>query len=166
MGREQIDRVLMALEGGFAGALAGEDEAAARDLAFSLAQDVPVIVDILRDGGRLVLGGSRVPITRVGHDFLEAGPWLVPTERAVVALGREILPVQITQVFLGALRLAARHGNEVAVGLVVGAEQAGVLVRAGATHVVVKGPVGGPVAVPIREIAYVRRVRGGSTGEP
>ena len=156
--------MLRRLEGEFEAALTGEDEAAARDLGFSLSQDVPVEVDMLRDGAAVLLGGARIPVDRLGHDYLEAGPWLVPLDRAVISLGDPKLPARAAQVFLGALRAEARRASSVAVGVSAGPEISGIVVRANPTHVVIENL--NRVAVPLREIAYVRLVSGGSAGVP
>ena len=164
MGGWDLEQMLRGLEGEFEAALAGDDEAAARDLAFSLAQDVPVVVDALREGAFVVVSGSTVPVDRLGHDYLEAGDWVVPLERAVISLGHTRRPRQIHQVFVGALRAAAREAASVTVGLSSGAEVSGALERANPSHLVVENL--SRVAVPLREVAYVRLVRGGSAGVP
>lgn len=162
MGDWDGGRLLSTLEGEFQAALAGEEEIAARDLAFSLAQDVPVGVDVTRRGGSLLLPDVRLPIEGIGHDFLAAGLWFVPRDRAVISLGGPVRPRPLAQVFLGVLRGLAREAARVVVGLGTGAELGGSIARANATHLVLCDR--DEVAVPVAEVTYLRRVPGGSAG--
>ena len=164
MGHGEAERLMWALEGELAAAVATEDDVAASDLAFSLDQDVGLAVDILRSGGHLLLAGVRIPIDHISHDYLEAGDWIVPLDRAVVALGAAAAPTTHRDVLLGRLRRMARAGTSLAVGLAHGAEISGWVERATTDHLIVRGRES--VGVPLKEIAYVRRVRGGSADAP
>lgn len=159
MGELSARHLLNVLDGEFAAALVSADDAAAEDLAFSLAQDVPVVEDLRREGGSVRVAGATCPVTRLGHDFLEAGPWLVPTERAVVSVGGQGVPEQFAQVFLGRLRGLARRRAWVTVG-VGGENLCGCVEKATPAHLVVRGPL--CWAIPLPRIDYVRLALGGS----
>ena len=160
MGHWESERLLSALEGEFAAAVAAEEDVAAADLAFSLGQDVPITVDLARAGGVLLVDERRIPISLVAHDYIGAADWLVPLERAVIELGASSLPAIERDVWLAALRRTARYGGEVAVGLPGGREICGQVGRATPQHLVLVGR--GAVATPLSEVRYVRRVPGGS----
>lgn len=163
MGWGDTDKLIAGLEGHFAAAVAAEDDIAADDLAFSLAQDLQVEDDLTRIGGAVVIGDVRRAVDAVAEDFLVAGDWLVPLTRAVVEVGAARPARSIPEVLLGRLRSMARAQAEVSVGVgsnVVG----GRLVRAGAAHVVVQSRRS--VAVPLSRLEYVRRVSGGSADVP
>ena len=164
VGHGEAERLFWALDGEMAAALATEDDVAASDLAFSLDQDVALTVDLVRSGGCLLLDGLRVPIARLSHDYLEAGDRIVPLDRAVVTLGADAPPTIHKDVLLGRLRRMARARAWVGVGLARGAEVSGRVERATPDHLVVRARES--VGVPLREIVYVRRVRGGSADAP
>lgn len=161
---KEAERLLSALGGELAAALAAEEDIAASDLAFSLGQDVDVTVDLVRGGGRVLLDDLQVPVDRVAHDYLEAGDWIVPLDRAVIALGREPVPSVHADVMLAALRRLARRDVRVTVGLRDGGRLDGAVSRATPAHLVVRGQ--GSLAVPLNEVTYVRRARGGSADAP
>ena len=158
-------RLITALEGEFAAAASADDDIAASDLAFSLAQDVPVWIDVIRRGGRIVLDDSTIPIEAVGHDFLVAGGRLLPMAHAIVTVGDAPPPNSIADVLVGALRRLARSRAEVVVRTAPPAKEVqGVLARCGSDHLVVSGPH--VTAVPLSMIASVRRVPGGLADAP
>lgn len=158
-GRTDADRLIASLDGEFSAAIGAEEDAAADDLAFSLSQDISIMEDLARDGGSLLMAGAEVWITRVAHDFVTAGDWLVPTDRAVVRVGGGRRACRIPDVFLAALRRLARAEAEV----VAGAGRAGYrgrLARATPEHVLIDGIE--RVALPLAAVDYVRLVRAGS----
>ena len=163
MGRSHLEGLFAELDAGFAAAIAAEEEVAADDLAFSLSQDLPVPDELARTGGSLVVGGVVVPIDRVGHDFVEAGPWLAPLARSVVGLGGSPPALPLPDVFLGVLRRFARARSEIAVGSTEGSYQ-GRVVRATPGHLVIDGAR--KVAIPLARVDYVRLVRGGLADAP
>ena len=159
MGRMHLERLFSGLEAGFSAVIAAEEDVAADDLAFSLSQDLLVSDDLVRSGGSVVIDGAVVPIEVVGHDFLAAGPWLVPLDRAVVELTGASSAERTHDVLLGVLRRLARAGSVVSIGC-GGDVHAGRVVRASASHVVVDAVR--MVAVPLERVDYVRLARGGS----
>ena len=159
MRQGHLQGLIAELEGRFEAAVRAEEDAAARDLAFSLSQDVPVVEEIFRRGGSVRLDRSEVPVSSVGHDFLRAGSWLVPIDRAVVALGGTRTPIAEADVLIAVLRRWARSGTYVEVGC--GAPHvAGYLRTAGVSDLLVEG--GARVRIPLARVDYIRRVRGGS----
>jgi hypothetical protein len=159
MGRSHLERLFAGLDAGFAAAVVSEEGVAADDLAFSLSQDLAVPDDLARSGGSLLIEGVAAPVDRVGHDFLAAGPWLAPLDRAMVDLGGSRPALPLPDVFLAVLRRLARAGSEVAVGCAEGAYQ-GRVVRASSSHLVIDGPR--KVGIPLARVDYVRLVRAGS----
>jgi hypothetical protein len=159
VGRLDLERLFSSLEAGFAAAVASEEDVAADDLAFSLSQDLSVADELVRSGGSVLVDGVAAPIEVAGHDFLRAGPWFVPIDRAVVGLGGASPAIPLHDVFLGVLRRLARSRSEVAVGC-AGGVYSGRLVRASSSHIVVEGAR--TVAIPPMRADYVRLVRGGS----
>ena len=165
VGNGAVRRLLVSLEGNFEAGLEAEIDAAADDLAFSLAQDVPLTHEILRSGASVLIGDGEAPVTAIGHDYVAAGQWLVPLAAAVVRLGGSPRPIAEPDVFLVRLRRLARGRDGVAVGR-RGTSQTfeGYIERANATHLVVTGVA--RWLLPIAEVAYVRRARGGSADGP
>lgn len=155
------EHLLIALGGAFSAGLAGTDDIVASDLAFSLAQDVPVTEDLRRDGGCVCLGDIAVPVTHLAHDFVQASDWIVPLERAIISSCDAEPPAAIPQVFLGRLRASAREGAYVTVGFGDGLPVSGRVAKATPSHVVVRNSRS--VAIPLTRIDYVRFVPGGST---
>jgi len=153
--------VFEVLEGQFAAAIAAEDALAGADLAFSLAQDVPVIEEVFRDGGRVRVRDVDAAVTSIGHDFLQAGSWLIPLDRAVLTIGHEAQPVEVHDVLLARLRREARAAATVAVGIREGTELEGWLERVTPTHLVLRN--GSRCGIPLAELDYLRLVRGDST---
>ena len=159
MGRSQLEGLFAGLDAGFAAAVASEEGIAADDLAFSLSQDLSVADDLSRSGGSLLVDGVVVPIERVGHDFVAAGQWLAPLDRAMVELGGSLPAPALPDVFLAVLRRLARAGSEVSVGCGEGTYR-GRLERASSNHIVIDGLR--KMGIPLARVDYVRLVRGGS----
>jgi len=164
LGQRDADRLIDVLEGGFRAAIRGGEDVSAADLAFSLAQDVSAIDDLRRDGGRVRLPGLNFPITEVGHDYVQAGAWLVPLDRAILAIGGEARPRDGAQMLLGRLRLLAREAAGATVGVGEARSIAGIVVKATTAHLVVRNAQ--IWAIPLPEIVFVRLFRGGSKGVP
>ena len=161
MGHADADQMIRLLDGKFRAAIVGMEDAVASDLAFSLSQDVPVVDELLRDGGRVRVDGVAARITRIAHDYVEAGGWLVPLTKAVVTVGGERPPIPTAQVLVGRLRALARAGAHVTIGL-RDTGVAGAVLKATPTHLVVRGSL--VYAVPLEQIEFVRLSRGGSEG--
>jgi len=160
----QLEQRLQVLAAEFSAAIVAEEELAANDLAFSLAQDVPLHDELRRCGARLKIAEAEIPVTHLGHDFVVAGPWVARIDRAVLVLDAGVRPAGLPQVFLGKLRALARARARVTVGVTGGHDVRGSLEQAAPTHVIVAGRE--RCAVPVPTIDYVRLSRGGSVDEP
>lgn len=157
--RTDADRLISSLTAEFSAAIGAEDDAAADDLAFSLSQDISIMEDLAREGGSLLIAGADTWISRVAHDFVMAGAWIVPIDRAVVRLGGGRPASRTPDVLLAALRRLARAGARI----VAGAGETGYrgrLARATPGHVLIEGIE--RVALPLAAVDYVRLVRVGS----
>lgn len=163
VGSNEAARLVSALEGAFRAARITQDDLAANDLAFSLAQDIPLADDLLRRGGSLLIDEEWRPVDAVGHDYVRAGAWLVPTQRAVVELGSEIPPGREPTILLSRLRRLARQSAEVKVGTGFG-EFAGRITKCASDHVQISGRR--ELAIPLGDVLYVRCAREGSVDVP
>lgn len=163
-----LDRLIASLDASFGAAIARQEEEAASDLAFSLAQDR----DMRSAAARLaplqlvMQDGDSHPVTRIGSDYFGAGDplsVLVPSHRALL---REVSPrgaaVGTSPERMGNILLRwARQGHvvEVSTGH---ARVRGRLTRAARDHIEVLGPRG-RYLVAWREVCSIRRVLEGST---
>jgi hypothetical protein len=163
-----LQRTIEALEASFDAALEQSEEAAADDLAFSLAQDSRLAVALSRSCGyRLhVAGVGPLEISTVGLDFVGAGDPLevvAPSARAIAigepsgdaspAGGR---PSMIRVPMLEVLRGWARRGHSAEVGTTEDTFR-GVLTRGCPDHIAL-GCGSREVLVGISAVRYVRRV--------
>lgn len=129
-----LDNLFLDLGAQLEGAGRRDEEEAANDLAFSLAQD-RFLADTLRRGGAiaaLTRGGGRLPVAAVGEDFL----WTGPLSEQVLRLDYAVLsqadrgdpPVGWKLSLAQLLRLLARAGAVVEIhceaGIVAGRLQA------------------------------------------
>lgn len=141
LGNRRLEKLFAGLDIAFEAAAAREDEVAASDFAFSLAQD-RTLHDVLErvPGADLCIeGGGRAPIRAAGADYFETEPRrvLVPAAGACVRIRASGPAVQIrADCFLDLLRREARAGAAVAVRS-GGAEVAGRLAYAGRDHIAV-----------------------------
>ena len=166
MQRDEASAVIAALEGAFDAAVEAAEDRAATDLAFSLAQDVPLGTEILRRGGSVHVGELVAPIATVAHDYLgcRAPEVLIPLMAARVRCPGFDLPSAVPDVFVSALRRLTRAGSRVVVGTSEG-EFSGRLTKAAPDHVGVADGAG-TAFVGVGEIRWVRLVRGGSVDAP
>jgi hypothetical protein len=159
VGHADVDRLIVSLGSEFSAALTCEEDLAAADLAFSLSQDISISEDLTRMGGVLLMPDAEAPIDHLGHDFVLADRWLVPTGKAVVRLGGPRPVSKLPDVLVAVLRRLARTRAEVVAGA-AGRGHRGLLARATPEYVLVQGI--GSVALPMGSIDYVRLVREGS----
>jgi hypothetical protein len=162
-----LDRLIASLDASFGAAIARQEEEAASDLAFSLAQDRDMLSAAARVAPlELVMqDGDFHPVTRIGSDYFGAGDplsVLVPSHRALLQEGSargEV--VTSSERMLNVLLRWARRGSvvEVSTGH---ARVRGRLTRAGRDHIEVLGPRGRYI-VARGEVCCVRRVLEGST---
>ncbi len=106
-------RWLETLEASFEASLARDEEVAARDLAFSLAQDRDLGLAAQRmDGCALLLeGGAALQVTEIGLDYLRADTVVAPLGRAIVRAAPEApAPVRAERKLLELLNGACRSG--------------------------------------------------------
>lgn len=159
MGSNGAQGLLSALEAAFRAARVSEDDLAAADLAFSLAQDISLVDDLCRQGGTVLVEEGSIPIDLVGHDYLSASDWLIPLGKAIVELGGQVVPRREPTILLSRLRHLARAGATVSVGTRL-AGVVGRITKCTPDHLEVRGRR--HLAIPLGEVAYVRRARGGS----
>lgn len=168
MADPQLQRLLSSLEATFEAAVTRQEEEAASDLAFSLAQDQPLQEVLLRSGSlRLLLdGGEALAVFVVGTDFVVAGnpPRVLPsTSAAFVTGGDSGPPRHAPSSLLALLRRWARSRASVAV-LVGGRAYSGDLIQATPDHLTLEAPTGRFV-IGIRSIKEMRLLSGGSAGD-
>lgn len=150
------------LDAAFRAAVSHRERGAASDLAFSLAQDVPLRRELLRLGGCVVTAdGGRIEVHLAGVDFVAAGPLWVPLGRAVIQLGGSAPVTEVADVWLGRLRRWARARTLVAAQVAPGGRWIeGALIKAAADHVAIETRQAA-VAVPLELVGSVRLVPGG-----
>ncbi|HET7482591.1 MAG TPA: DUF2642 domain-containing protein [Actinomycetota bacterium] len=159
--------LLAALEGGFDAVIDRTEAEAAADLAFSLAQDVPLATELIRRGGAVRAGGTFLPVATVAHDYVVTSvpAALVPLRHALLQVPGHSLPEPAADVFLAALRRLARRRSLVGMGISGADGVSGRLLKAGPDHVVVACGTSG-YAVPVDEILWIRPSLEGSTDGP
>jgi hypothetical protein len=164
---ERLDRVFEGLSATFDAAVAREEDIAASDLAFSLAQDRTIAELLQRRAGALLLDGqTRFPVTAVGNDYLmtEDPTTVVPLARAVVVADARGRPADVRRGGMVALlRSWARAGACVQVGTPQGVFS-GRIVRASTDHLCVCGRR--EIAVALGAVRWVRVARAGSADVP
>jgi hypothetical protein len=162
MDRPDLDRVLEAAGAQFEAAVAAEEDAAANDLALSLAQGSELSVLLCRSPWTLRRpGGGTAPVKRIGPDAamaasVQAGPpdLLVPLAAALFVAGEGSPPERTVDTFLSMLRRRVRTGGRIKV--VIGDEaMEGRPKLVTETHVVLIRPHGEAV-IPVSELREVQ----------
>lgn len=168
MADPQVHRLLSSLEATFQAAVTRQEEEAAFDLAFSLAQDQTLQEVLLRNGSlRLLLdGGEALPVATVGIDYVVAGtpPRVTPSRSAAFVIGGEGKPPRHASTsFLVMLRRWARSRVPVAV-LVHERTYTGDLIQATPDYLTLDAPTG-RLIIGIGAVREIRLISGGSAGE-
>lgn len=116
MGGSEAVEWLDALEASFEAGLAREEDAAAADLAFSLAQDLDVREAVLRSRAGWAVSiaeAAWIRVDEVGADYVRAGDLVVPAARAALRSGEVPPPRATDRRFLELLGTLCRGGVEV-----------------------------------------------------
>jgi hypothetical protein len=141
-----LDKMFAELEATFEASVAREEEVAADDLGFALAQSNRLcdVLPRLQHGVVLVAEGMSLPVVQVGTDFLVVDPplKLVPLERTVLRASPCPPPSRTDSTLLLALRRIARKRGPVEVESSDGQQRSGVLVSAGEDFLTLQDPAG------------------------
>lgn len=138
-----LDKLFSELEATFEASIAREEEAAASDLGFALAQTNRLhdVLPRLQQGVVLLTDGGAVPVAQVGADYLVTLPpvKLVPLARTVLRTS-ETAPVATAadSNFLLALRRIARARALVQIECSDGRLRSGLLLSAGEDFLAVR----------------------------
>jgi hypothetical protein len=158
----QVEGLLTSLEASFDASIDREEQEAASDLAFSLAQGQPFADVLARSGamGVRLPGGRTAPIAVIGRDYVASAvpATLIPLERVIaVTIESGSAPVSRGDSLVERLRDWARRGTAVEIATQAGSFT-GRLALVGPDHVRLDRKPG-IVAVALEAVESVRSLR-------
>lgn len=165
MAGSEFDGLFTSLDAGFDATLAREEEAAAADLAVSLAQGRSLAETVAHHGPLAVQlsDGVRLPVAEVGTDHVATeGPFrlVVPLAAALLVEGGEgSSPAASDRDIVSILRAWARRGLEVRVTTPYGTID-GRLMRAGLDYLAIYSTRGERLLAPLGLVRSIGLVRG------